>query len=55
MPVARPSQSSGRNRTKSWWDVLPVIPRWRSLVSCVERLAIEEDVSYEETKEEEAN
>ena len=27
MPVARPGQSAGRDRTQSWWDVLPAVPR----------------------------
>ena len=27
MPEARPGQSAGRDRTQSWWDVLPAVPR----------------------------
>ena len=27
MPGARPGQSAGRDRTQSWWDVYPAVPR----------------------------
>ena len=32
MPVARPGQSAGRDRTQSWWDVFPAVPRCESQV-----------------------
>ena len=27
MPEMRPGQSADRDRTRSWWDVLPIVPR----------------------------